>query len=348
MSHTPAVPPSPARRRWRRSRRPLAAYAAGVGAVAATGLAVQACADGRLTGTAAAPPRAEAPAALPAATPGTLETVRGVAPRALDVAWVGAMHNRGLAAVVARAAAAPDAERATAAARCQLVGRLTTEWLEVERGRDAHLRALGPLALSDRDLADLAEYAACAAPTASMMRLRDAPAAAAAAARADGRLSLGGVGDVSPAAAALLDEIDSIIYYANGPAVVSSSLLPVERAAQQLPDESERTLVLEAAITARASAYYHYGQACTDPTGCAGVIRPPDDVRAPLGASLGGARRTDTRAGINTEVVKADVWGCVYGGFRAFMVGGGPPGVFAGCLWGGIGGSGGVIFRHIT
>jgi hypothetical protein len=325
--------------------------------LAAAGFAVQACAADGPTGTASAPPpRAEAPAAVPTATPGPLETARGAAragavATAGDVAWVGEMHNRGLAAVVARAALARTDERASAASRCRLVGRHTATWLASERARDPHLRALGPVALSDGTLAGIAQYTACGAVKASGRPLREAlaDAAATAASPGAGRMEIG-VGDLSPAARNLIDYIDGIVTYGSGPAVISSSLVPVEQAAQQLPDENERTLVLEAAITARASAYYHHQHGgCTDPTGCT-HYRPPDDIRAPLGDvtlgsdSLGGARRT----GVNSEVIKADVWGCIYGGFRGFMAGGGPPGVFAGCLWGGIGASGGIIFRHVT
>lgn len=331
MSHEPAATPSTtraARRTWRPARRRTLAYVAGVGAVA-TALVVQACADGGLTGTTATPPPKAA-----VSEPGTLETSRAPSAKAapLDVAWVGEVHNRGLDAVLAKARRASAADRATPKARCALIGRLTAQFLTAERTRNPHLRTLGPAKLTSTELATLARDAACSAEAATRLPLGEAALSLRGSGGLDRRLELEGDGNLSPAAVVLLNEIDDTIRWMSGAQQLSDNLIPVQQRAELLSDNSERILILETITTARASAFYQ--QSCTDPAACAGD-RPPDATRA-----------SERRAGVNSDVVKADAWGCVWGGLRGVV--GGPSGVFAGCLWGGLGSSGGIIFRHLT
>lgn len=327
MPHHPAPLPTattntPARRRWRTPARRALLVAAGVGA-AATALAVQGCADARNAATGLTGPARIAPTAAP----GVLDMARGAAGArggtdagVDDLAWVGALHNRGLDAVLARARRAGPDDRSTAKTRCTLIGRLTAEFLVAERGRDPHLAALGAGRLGDDQLAELAREMACAGRAAFGYRLGDVGAAGALAA-ADGerRAALGDDGELSSAAAFLLGQVDDAIRGMAGASTLDANLTPVVLAAGSLPDEAERILVVETVATARASAYYHE-QHCAELGLCGGGGGPPPD-----------ATGVERRAGVISDTVKADAYGCFVGGLRGMA--GGPPGIFAGCFW---------------
>ncbi len=356
MSHAPAAtPPSPDRaappgrrpglhspgRHWRAPRRRMLAYAAGV--AAAAGLAVEGCSDGTLTGTPAATAAgAESAATTGAADPaGALHTSRGSAAKPAGdpgLTWVGALHNRGLDAVLDAAHGAGAEHRATAKTRCTLVGRLTTEFLVAERARDERLRTPAAAPIGDGELARLARDAACGAATASRRALADVAADQ----TGDRRRDLSGGSNLSPEAAVLLNQTDEAIRGMANAAGLSQDLTPVALAAELLPDEIERAVVQSTIATARASALYHE-QRCQQPGACAPYEPPPpDETRAGAAAEPG-----ERRAGVISSVVKADAWGCLFGGLRGGITAG-PAGAFIGCFWGGIGASGGVIFHHIT
>ena len=346
MSHEPAVTPpvTSARRRWRSPRghtptrggpgRRALAYAAGV--VAATGLIIQACADGGLTGAATAPPppKVEAPA------PGALETAKGGTAKGegttFDPALVGELHNRGLDAVLARARLAGPDDRASAKTRCTFIARLTTEYLQAERARDPRLAAIGTSGLGDDAFARIAKDAACGAEYGRWQPLGDA---ALALTQAEGRQEVSGDGSLSPAAVVLLNRLSDNIVWAASAWMLDQNLMPLQLEAEALPDVAEQLLIREAIETARASFYYQE-QRCQQGY-CGGTERPPDATGAPLGALASGERR----AGVNHDVVVADAWGCILGGLRGAV--GGPPGILGGCFYGGLAGSGGIIFRHL-
>ncbi len=358
MSHAPAAtPPSPDRaappgrrpglhspgRHWRAPRRRMLAYAAGV--AAAAGLAVEGCSDGTLTGTPAATAAgAESAATTGAADPaGALHTSRGSAAKPAGdpgLTWVGALHNRGLDAVLDAAHGAGAEHRATAKTRCTLVGRLTTEFLVAERARDERLRTAAAVPLGDGELARLARDAACGAATASRRPLADVAGGQ----TGDRRRDLGGGSNLSAAAAALLNRTDEAIWWMGSAAGLSEELTPVALAAELLPDETERAVVRSTVATARASAFYHEQRCQQDPSACNYFDPgpPPNDTRAGL-----AAEPRERRTGVISNVVKADAWGCLFGGLRGGLAGG-PSGAAVGCFWGGIGASGGVIFHHIT
>lgn len=329
--------PPPHRRR--RAGRRAFAVTAGAAALTITALAVQACADGGLTGS----PTPIVPARADGATPGALETATAGTKGTGELAWVGALHNRGLDAVLARARVASADDRATAKARCALIGRLTVEYLQGERGRDAHLAAVGT-SVGDDALARIAHDAACGAASGAPRSLADALAGAGEPALGgERRLDLSGDGTLSPAAVTLLNQIDDSIRWMTSAATLNGNLMRVRIEADALPDLAERVLVSETVETAVASAYYHEQRCQTDPVACDPEGRLPDATRAPGAVATG----TEYRTGVIRDVVQADAWGCIFGGIRGGILGG-PPGALSGCFWGGIGASGGVIFRHIT
>ena len=346
MSHEPAVTPpvTSVRRRWRSLRghptrrggpgRRALAYAAGV--VAATGLIIQACGDGGPTGATAAtpPPKLEAPA------PGALETAKGGgtkgAGKTFDPALVGELHNRGLDAVLAQARLAGSDDRASAKTGCTLIARLTTEYIQAERVRDPRLAAIGTGGLGDDALARITKDAACGAEYGGRQSLGDA---ALALTQGEERLEVSGDGTLSPAAVVLLNQVSDNIRWAGSAWMLDQNLMPLQVEAEALPDVAEQLLIRETIETARASFYYQE-QYCRQGA-CGGTDRPPDATSAPPGAVASGERR----AGVNHDVVVADAWGCILGGLRGSV--GGPPGILSGCFYGGLAGSGGIIFRHL-
>jgi hypothetical protein len=255
------------------------------------------------------------------------------------VAWVGALHNRGLDAVLAAARDAGAEHRATAKTRCALVGRLTAAFLLAERTNDERLRTPAA-ALGDGELARLARDAACGAVAASRRPLADVAAEL----TGDRRADLGGGGNMSAEAAALINRTDEAILWMGTAAGLSVELTPIALAAELLPDETERAVVRSTVETARASAFYHEQRCQQLPAECNYFDPgpPPNDTRAGL-----AAEPRERRAGVISNVVKADAWGCLFGGLRGALAGG-PSGAAVGCFWGGIGASGGVIFHHIT
>jgi hypothetical protein len=361
MSHAPTQPPvpptadaaAPRRRRWRAARGLGLSTAAAAVAVAA-GLAVQACAGERLTasgtaGSPAAPRATDAGSGIDAA-----KTAAGGTPGTGDLAWVGALHNRGLDSVIARARRASDADRATPKTRCALIGRLTTEFLAAERRRDPRLAAaLSPPpgsgvagdVLGGAVLARIAHDAACTAGSATRHALVDAVGTAAAR-TGERRSDLGTDGIVSPAALFLLAQVDDAIRWMPNATVLHNTLAPIRSAAESLPDAAEMVLVREAIETASASGFYHEGH-CQTSGACNTPDRPPSDSRARPTRTGGEAARLEQRAGVIRDLVQADAWGCIFGGFRGALAGG-PSGAAVGCFWGGIAGSGSVMFRHMT
>ncbi len=253
---------------------------------------------------------------------------------------MGALHNRGLDAVLAAARGAGAEHRATAKTRCTLVGRLTTEFLVAERARDERLRTPAAVPLGDGELARLARDAACGAAAASRRSLADVAAEP----TGDRRADLGGGGNMSAEAAALITRTDQAILWMGTAAGLSVELTPVALAAELLPDETERAVVRSTVETARASAFYHEQRCQLLPFECNYFDPgpPPNDTRAGR-----AAEPRERRTGVISNVVKADAWGCLFGGLRGGIAGG-PSGAALGCFWGGIGASGGIIFHHIT
>jgi hypothetical protein len=253
-----------------------------------------------------------------------------------DAAWVGALHNRGLDAVLARARAAGVDHRASAKTRCTLVGRFTAEFLVAERTGDARLHA--PARLGDDELARLARDAACGAAAATRRPLADA-----AAALGERRADLSGGSNISPEASTLINRVDQAVQWMGSAAGLSQDLDPVAAQVAGLADPLERSVLESTIATARASAFYHE-QLCLPPGACGRAEPPPPDATgAPAGRAAAPRER---RAGVIADVVKADTWGCFWGAVRGGYTAG-PEGAFAGCLWGGIGGSGGAIFRYL-
>jgi hypothetical protein len=302
--------------------------AAGLAAVAVA--ALQACADDRPAGTATVtePPAAKAPAVKAPGAPG--EPYR----------WVGEVHNRGLDVVTARVRATNAADRATSKARCTLVGRLTAEYLSSERTRDPNLVALGASQIGDAQLAQLAQDAACG----GTPRERFGDAVAQRGHRPlDQRLDLSVDGTLSQPAINVLNQVDDAIWQMQSAAGLDVALVGSEYAAAALPDAYERLLVLEAIAVTRASAYYHE-QRCQAFGACT-IDRPAGSRgRAAAPARPAGSAASERRTGIIHDTVRADAWSCVLGGLRA--IAGGPPGIAAGCLWGGLAGSATAIVYH--
>jgi hypothetical protein len=350
MSHDPAVTPpvtpaggpppprtpepratAPRGRRWPGPRRRALAYLVGTGLVAGAGVAIQACADGGVAPTSPAPtPQLDAPA------PGPVETGKGVdggAGLPFDPALVGELHNRGLGVVLTRALQAGEEHRVSGEAQCALVARLTAEYAIAERARDARLAAIGTGGLTDAELAGIAKQTACGVERFAQMSLGEA--AVSAAGGTVGRQGLSDDGGLSPAAADLLNQVNDAIRWMNTAAILDRNLMPLQVAADALPDLKEQLLVRETIETARASAYFHETFCRDNPTACGGDDRPPDATRT----------SREYRTGINSEVVFADAMGCVMGGIKGLA--GGPPGILSGCFWGGVAGSGQRIFRYI-
>lgn len=352
MSHDPAVTPpvtpaggprpprtpepratAPRGRRWPGPRRRALAYLVGTGLVAGAGVAMQACADGGVAPT--SPPRAPQ---LETPAPGGNETSKAGGRAPFDLALVGELHNRGLDAVLAQARQAGDEHRTSAKSRCALIARLSAEFARAQYDHDPRLAAVGTGGLSDEVLAGIAKQAACGVDEASRLSLAEAAVAAAGGA-ADGgeqRSGFSETGQLSVEAQLLLHRVGDSIKWMQGAHQLSVNLMPVQIEAETLPDLGEQVLVRETIETARASAYYQEAQCQLDPTSCGPNERAPDATRT----------RGEQRAGVNRDVVVADAWGCILGGIKGWP--GGAPGVAAGCLWGGLAGSGGIIFRHIV
>jgi hypothetical protein len=319
-------------RRWRGPRRRALAYVAGIGVAAGAGVAIQACADGGVAPTSPArAPQLETPA------PGGNETSKSGRRAPFDLALVGELHNRGLDAVLARARDAGAEHRTSHKTRCALVARLSAEFARTQYANDPRLAAIGTGGLGDDVLAGIAKQAACGFDEAARLSLAEAAVAAAGGAAGGGeqRTAFSETGQLSVEAQLLLHRVDDSIKWMRGAHQLSVNLMPIQIEAEALPDPGEQVLVRETIETARASAYYQEQQCQINPTSCGSNDRPPDATRAD------GERR----AGVNSDVVKADAWGCILGGIKGWP--GGGPGIATGCLWGGLAGSGGIIFRHI-
>jgi hypothetical protein len=145
--------------------------------------------------------------------------------------------------------------------------------------------------------------------------------------------------DAGPDAQALIEAIDQEIAAQPDARGLDHALVPIEQAAAQLADPTERQFVWSTTAVSRASAYD--AEAHCTPSGCVPYGAPPPP-RGEYDARAGGG--AERRAGVIKQVVVADTWGCIAGAVRGWA--GGPPGVGGGCLVGGLLGSGAVIWNH--
>lgn len=350
MSTEPAAPtPTNAAHgrapRWRGARRAVL-YAASA-SVAAGALTALACAGDGVTGAPVA-------TAAPEGATGPLLTAKSgdgaLTPG--DLAWIGREHNVGIARVVAQLRAA-HANRGDLRQVCGLAVAEAVQYLPSRAGFvPAEVGALltpatfAPhLGRAGRELCVGHSLAASAASSTELASGTETLAS-----------TSGEVPPVSEDALFLIQQIDNAIDASPSAAALSSALAPIESQAGSLATTEEQAIVLSAASVARASSQYieSYcpGGVCGGGGGGGGGGGDdgggPAMMRTPAGSAnlgRGGFEVRSMDSNINPTVVKADVWGCIWGGFRGLA--GGPPGVFAGCLWGGLGSSGGVIFQYL-
>lgn len=297
---TPQQDPSPPTTR----RRALAAVA--VFLVAAG--TIVACSDGPV-GLGRRAPSLERESATPTALESRAGRRDGASPN--PYLWVGREHNRGLEAIEKMFANRTGGLR-DPKTRCTWVRSATREYVlagQLERGAGDHLMP------DARLLDEFLDAARICDPSVLGMSLVDAVRAAGRRLQADY--------EPSPDAVHLLNVLELQVDQMTSAAQLDRSIVPIEQDAQALLVGLDHALVLGATSIGRSSAYHAES---VFPPGGSGPGSPPpmQDQRI---AGGGGTGR-------NSAIVKSDIRGCIMGGISGIR--GGPSGILAGCVTGGI------------